>query len=240
MRIPILRHVLVSVALAGPSLLAGCSSFAAAEDAPDATPDGPAERPDVDGGPAADGGGTDAAPDVILDASLPCDAGRSCDERFVFVTKGLVRGDFAHLPSMVPVLDAADAICAADANANTAPAVLKGRKWKALLCAGAGNAFDRLGAKDARWVLPERQVAWMSTASIRMSPPTVALGGVDKAWTGCDPLGEAISGATCNGWSATSGNGQYGAAKQASAEWSSAGAQNCSDVAPLYCFEDAP
>ncbi len=70
----------------------------------------------------------------------------------------------------------------------------------------------------------------------------VQLDMVQTVWTNVKADGTSSGSDHCNGWNAVAGDpkpkGGYGYTDVVNAEWTAAGAENCSNAKRLYCFED--
>lgn len=234
----VLRVMVVSLSLAAP-LAVACSSFAPADEAPDAATDGAAQ---VEGGTREDALVPPVRPsDASPDGSLPCDAGRACDERFVFVTRDGLPGSFG-APAGATAEATADAFCAAQASLvpTGSGGSLAGRTWKAFVCTSSTSAIDRIATAEARWINPLSKTVFPTTNDLRNGVPKqpIATTGA-KVWTGCTPAGSAALGDTCGDWRDANGKGAYGIASAMTGEWLNTNATMCVEALPLYCFENA-
>ncbi|MDB4944550.1 MAG: hypothetical protein JWP97_4084 [Labilithrix sp.] len=236
------KLLVVAASLLGTALAPACSSFSAAPD-----PSGPVEAGGDDGAvtvtydasPAEAGasdGDADAAPPAL--ALCGTSTSRGCKERYVFVTRGTLRGDFgaAVVSDALPI---ADAFCAVQANADPEHEDLHGRTWRAWMCTSSVDAAGRLGApEETQYIRPDGQLVYLTeSALLHDNPETPIDDSPLDVWTGCAPSGLREASPTCGNWKIVNANATAGRANDTSRAWSRRGELPCTEMHPVYCFE---
>ncbi len=151
----------------------------------------------------------------------------------VFVTSNTTTGVLA-----APAVQTADKLCNDAATAAGLPGT-----FVAWISTSQVNAIDRL-AGSRGWVrtdrvpvvdLPADLVAGKMLNPISVDEHGVAVDPQTDVWTGTG--GDGRLAATCNDWSSSGGNSQFGAAGNGYPFYTSLGTNLCSTPGSLFCFE---